>query len=385
MNKILLTTRDPGPTIFLCEILRNLSEKFEVHLVVNSSMKDFISTRYPHILKIKKLKIIEVILRNKVPKLITLENFLFNLFKNNEYSMIIRTTPAYGIGIDEIVSTVAYEAGFRGEVVVIQDFYGVGNILNDNEHKHYKKGGTHLLTVDELSKTTEEKTFQGKVYNTGWINHEEFLYQHKSLNKKEKLKAIYKKKKHIILYACSAVDDLSDIYVYEKVIMALERLDIEYLLIVKFHPKFDRRIKSLYKKKNENILFSDELQYNYNDYLIISDLLISIGSMMNIDSMAYVSCFKEKSANFTISFFIRDSITDSVIKRGLGNINIPIFKEDNGSIISDISSLENKIYRGLNDHLYRDKIHTQSNKIYKPKQGIKNKIIKILEEIERGK
>ena len=123
-----------------------------------------------------------------------------------------------------------------------------------------------------LTKKKIHKDFE--VIETGWSKTDNLFRLNSELDKKKQELLIKYKKDKVILYAPTFSPKLTSAPHLKKEIISISYSN--YLILIKFHPLMDKKIKNEYKqiaKLNSNILIYDD--NDITDLLKISDLLIS--------------------------------------------------------------------------------------------------------------
>ena len=128
------------------------------------------------------------------------------------------------------------------------------------------------FTKEFLTKKEIHKDFE--VIETGWSRIDNLFKWSSDLDKKKEDLLIKYKKDKVILYAPTFSPKLTSAPHLKKEIISISYSD--YLILIKFHPLMDKKIKNEYKqiaKLNSNILIYDD--NDITDLLKISDLLVS--------------------------------------------------------------------------------------------------------------
>ncbi|MGM7693072.1 hypothetical protein ACS65S_13635 [Staphylococcus saprophyticus] len=118
------------------------------------------------------------------------------------------------------------------------------------------------------------------------------------------------------------------------------------------------------------------------EYLSIPDVILSLGSMMNMDAMAYGAVSNENTQYLPISMYIKDNITKKVLERSSLSTKIPIFSEGNGSFITSISGLKKNLEDAFFNKNKRLKKQKEAKAIYKPIKGMQKRTINLIKSIE---
>lgn len=400
MKKILVTCNNPGPTTFICEIINNITPHYHIDLIVTNSSKDFIEKRYKEIFTninvdiyicddlLGIIKIEEDYNKSSCHNDKIIYNHLYNFILKKKYKLLLRTTPVTEINIDEILPTAARNAGYNGPIVIIQDFYGVGKLLNNNEHSFYNFGGTDLLTVDNYAKQIMKSKFQGNLYIMGWVNHSKYHNKkYYGLINNDIDKSFLGKER--ILYVCSEVDGEIDIICCMHAVKYALKKNIS--IIIKFHPRMTKHKKERYINKvlhisssNELIIFAENLDWSYEEFLTIPNYIISIGSMMSIDSVALNCIIQDMKTklNPTLNIILRDKRFDNIIEKHLNTLEIPIFNKNQGFLITNLTNFEDDLNKIISDDNLKKNILKEGFQNFYPILDYRKNFIKILKEIE---
>jgi len=354
LKKLLITLRHPGPTSAICSVMQYFIKEFDVYLVLSDAAIHFIKERYSWVLEKASVYIpigtqtIEFIpyIDQKSQVSCEFENFdyrsikvlkdalciLLNQIKPN---IILRTTPAYGIGIDEIIFTAAKQLRLPVTLKCYQESVGVGKCLTNNEHEIATAG---CVDVAVISKEAEalfflkriETFLVGDVLGDCWYDRNDFA----DSRQKARVKLNIDLKDYCVLYVASKIDDKYAEYLLFQVFLAsmVQAKGIDHIFL-KFHPRHTELDKEQYYKicKGANLKVIDINQLEYNECLAVANLVISIASNMNIEVIQYAASSKTGilSENHVASGYLYGPTVQKIIQDSCGVHCLPIHKQDN--------------------------------------------------------
>lgn len=405
LRKIIITCRHPGPTWLIAESINTLITKYRIYLLLSRSAINFILERYPELLKSNRVTV--YYLNNYSVEKYNVDSFTFTkqmnensnknqllllqaltaFLKTISFDIVIRTTPSSGIDVDEILPTAVRSLGYTGPILAIQDYYGVGNLLNNGEDTLLKYGVTHLATVDNLAMDLMKTRFTGSIHSVGWIAHDSFLKAtpfHLIRQEKRNILGVTNKDL-IVFFACSALNNEVDLVVFEHVLKSLQKLNLEFSFLYKVHPRMTNREISKYKdiinKNGKGIrLISEESFSTYLEFLAVPDLIISTASMVNIDALAYAT-IEKNFENAPVSLYIEDKFIRKAIQQDTGIDVLPTHLSGHGSLCTNLLCLKETIYRGLVDHTLRENTLIEAANYFKPKNASTNRLLNYIENI----
>jgi hypothetical protein len=208
-------------------------------------------------------------------------------------SIIIRGTPCFELGIEELLPRVSKDIGVG--CYCYQECYGVGNCLNDNEDKIACVGVNNVGVIDFYAKTILLKAgFAKNIVIVGDITY--WRYKHLesfSARRKRLRNTLAVGGDFVILYCMLAVNDPeNEVRHFRSVansIEVLQKRNANVKFFVKFHPRNNDNEKALVRNSNTDFF---EFEYSSEDACCFADVIISACSSINGDALAYYSAFE---------------------------------------------------------------------------------------------
>ncbi|PEK39641.1 hypothetical protein CN568_24160 [Bacillus pseudomycoides] len=404
MRRIVITCRHPGPTWFIAEAIPTLTSKYEIYLLLSDTAITFIVERYPSLLINERVQVFY--LNKNIIEKINVKSFelsndnidgsidtslilesMIKFFKEIDFDIVIRTTPVTGIDVDEILPTAVRNVGYSGPILGIQDYYGVGNILNDGEDDLLKYGVTHLATVDNLAVEIMKHRFSGPIRSTGWLAHDLFLRSDPLSMVRENIRSSLgiSQNQKVVFYACSALQYESDFIGFEHVLTSLVELNLDVTFLYKVHPRMTHREISKYADilnefgKGLKVVPEDEFS-DYLEYLAVSDLVISTASMVNLDTLAYTT-LQGSFNDVPVSLYIEDDCIRQAILKATGLLTLPTHLAGHGSLCTNLLDLKETINQGLVNTVLRENILKEAAYYFKIKDPSAIRLLDYIEEI----
>lgn len=324
MSKILITVRDPGPLQAVATIVNKLKEKNCVFVLASGIAEKLIVKDYQEQFLGVHLLLESTVLGKNV---FTEKNkegvpFFHTTFKSQieeGYSLlvrsleklltqimpdkILRTTPAYGYGIDEAIIDAAERIGILKCCYCYQESYFVGNDLF--------KLTNPVATVDDHARNfLISKNISST--DVGWLNCGRFL----SFRHYNEARALARAKLNLnenniaILYCTTATGNTKAEISHFKCFLSCVTTERIY---IKFHPRTKNEERKKYIECAEIKHFSVVDDLAFEECISFADFIVSSASMINIDCILY-QIFSKVSSFQTISVFTKGEKTEEVIK-----------------------------------------------------------------------
>jgi len=415
---ILISVRHPGPAFCFYELLPRLTTVYNVHLLVTDTALQILSERYMNVIEMgifiysfnAELQRIERLDRSMLYSLSrvgtqfneddhkNIENFcdiIHNWLENIQFDLYIRTTPSSHIGIDEIIPTVMKNANYNQPILCLQEYYGVGKCLLDNEHRLLTKGPDAILTVDELAERHLLNCgCKVPIHIIGWPAYDGLLtgIPFSTARNEGRSKLGLQDGHKLLLYAsiCSDLPDDNDLKDFEMLMTAILSLNNTKNIRVwlKNHPRTRTEELEKYSLLKERLLgnvhFVDGSILDYHECLASADLIVSPASALNIDAMAYAATIPGGAVKHSIfrqpvSLYTIGKYSKMAMKNATGLDILPTHEAGRGSVISDYNELDTMVSRSLYDKSFRQKFISESRMIFKPKGNMAGKIMDIFD------
>ena len=422
MDKTLLVTlRDPGPAYFVAEALPRLADTFNVTIIATDPATSFLASRYPNIFARENVQVyvpdeiggelrfvrggigeVETSSRltvgtrlptHDVEGILRLKHALQRVVGELNFTHILRTTPAHMVGVDEVIATALRENGWRQPVLCLQDFYGVGLCLRGGEISVLPHGVDRIATVDTLAAEIVSRTLPlTPVYIVGWIAHNQFVIGKPFLQARQHAREMLglRDQDLMILYAGSKSglpieNDLDDFIEVTDAIQGLMRGNTPMALGFKAHPRMlpeeIREYADAYAHIHQSISpqVIESLPYEYA--VAAPDLVISSGSALNIDAIAYRATAPDSLPPNVgpVSLYTTDGNTQRAVEYSTGMTLLPVHLPGNGSFVADYQQLRNQLGCALFDQDSRSEVHRRASSLFRPTGQSAELLTKFLE------
>lgn len=354
LKKLLITLRHPGPSSAICSVMEHLVKEFDVYLVISDAAIPFIKERHSWILEKTKVYIPAAAQTIEFIPYTDQESQVSCEFKSSDYrsinevkdalcillnqirpDIILRTTPAYDIGIDEIIFTAAKQLRLPVTLKCYQESVGVGKCFMNNEHEIASAGCIDAAVIsreaEDLFFLKEIKTILvGDVLGDCWYARNDFSENRQKARDKLDIDL----KDYCVLYVASKIDDECAEHLLFQVFLSsmVQAEGIDHIFL-KFHPRHTELDKEQYYKicKEANLKIIDIYKLEYIECLAVANLIISIASNMNIEAIQYSASSKTGmlSENDIASGYLYGPAVRKIIQDSCGVPYLPIHKQGN--------------------------------------------------------
>ncbi len=310
MKKLLITLRHPGPCQNVFAVLDKLTEHFEVSLIltdaaINCAMEAGVwkgkVTIYIPIWKGESLSFSEGLQKKeKSPRMEfaddeteqyeVLYRALYQIVDMINPDVVLRTTPVFLWGVDELIPTVLKEQNKLERLRCYQECYCAGKALTENENKIARIGCESLAVVDVCAArhSVVPRTTVVGYLNVNHLTKGDYVQN----RKRARDKMAITDSDNAFLYVASSIYDLkTELFHFKVFLNCARKYEDEIKIFLKFHPRHNTESKEMYRlavlESGCQIYIIEDMEYK--GLLAFSDCMISLGSSVNIDAVNYLS------------------------------------------------------------------------------------------------
>lgn len=409
---LLITLRHPGPADAVLPIIPMLDEIYNVKLVVTDTAINILNERYNDYIGKYEIYYPGLNFKNGFVKEFCVNHFktqyeddevdeyeeffyVFEKFiKQMKPNIVLRTTPAYGWGIDEILPRAIKRNFDKTKIFCYQECYGVGRALKSNEHPVASFGSDNICTVDEGSvKFLKERDISSQ--SIGWLSHIKYKDLESYSLAKSKVRVHYNilEMERVFLYAVvktgNILEEVEHFSAFLSTLKKVKEVHENITAYIKYHPRNTSEDVRAYEeaiKKIELNVIRIESDIPYAWILALPDVIYSVASNLNIDALAYQffeASFTDieirlKRANCLYSIYSYDDFTKKILVKATGEDMLPSHTDYSGHIIVDNTNLEDTIMLILNkpDSFSKQTKFAYNN--FRPYSDVVNNIISFL-------
>jgi hypothetical protein len=406
-NTLLVTLRHPGPLDFVIAAIPKLSASLHVVILATDSAARSLMERYAKHLyeqnvtiwldlwspgvfrKVEpgeKIRDLPSVATNS-PTQLRLNDHdgmnrllpeLVRLSAEIQPDIVLRTTPSHSIGVDELMPVALRSTGYNGPILALQDYYGVGLALGDDEHRIANVGVDAIATIDENASRMIQERLGIEATVVGWVAHETYLTGESHRKVRDEARAVLTLvDEKLILYAgiCSNLPDDNDVKDFVEVVRAVASLRKRQSKIrfgYKLHPRTGKEEAAKYhsfaaQAASEIGLIDLPAFPSQRHYLAVADLIVSPASAFILEALAFGSVDREKDPNqTTVSLYTTGAYAQTAMKQLTGYSLLPTHEEDGGSLCSNYDLLDEMLERGLFDRNLRATVSENAARIYRP-------------------
>lgn len=367
-KRLLIVARDPGPIALLKAVWPDLKVVYDLCLLIEDRSAKFIEW-------------VPDTERLIIPVSEPCEQGCERALRWFHPDIVLRTTPAHGSGVDELIFAAMNAVRCPAPLFCIQDHYGIGQGLLEAHS---------VATVDAIAAKLVQEQYGVDAAVVGWAAHQHYVsgmpwIEARVLSRKNVGIGL---RDQLILYAgiCSGLSSEEDFRDFTEVVCALQKIEnLGFAVAAKPHPRHSAATQALYFDKIHKAglkivdvsgLCEERLR------LAVADVIISPASVMNIDALAYQAYWKAWHDNIGNSVASVYTLTESSVKAmklaTTGSL-FPSHTVGCGSFIAESGRIEETIATALVNHKARQECLTQAEALYLPVANVGANIIAWLE------
>lgn len=379
--KILVTLRHPGPVAAIMEIVRELQNKgIEVILILSDSALQIVQKMYlkyvdgiafyyfdndwtkDTLSNVERIQVGCTEFESMDSKeFMSFKEKLAEIINMEKPDIILRTTTALKYGVDEAITSAANEMGLGKKIRCYQEIYDCGMDLEQIEGP--------IAVVDEIAKERLSKR-NVKSVPIGWMNQVSFSQygDFESVRELIRQEMQISSDEFVVLYCCTASgNDKAEENHFENVVKHLGNKKI----YVKFHPRNSEQYRKRIMHISQKYGVEEAGDLKMEEALSFADVIISPGSVINLDCLQYqiVSGIKEIK---TYSVFVNDDNVKRIMNDVFGTESQPYMETNMGSVSLDsfdeLESLE-EIIRKQKSQLYSEAMKMFGTDLKKTKEN----------------
>lgn len=278
---------------------------------------------------------------------------LYDIVEIIDPEVVLRTTPVFGWGIDELIPSILRAQNKSERLRCYQECYCAGKALMDNENEIAMVGCGNMAVVDECAARHSAVPI---TIVTGYLNANCFSkndYVVKRREARDQLGLMEKEK--VFLYVASCIYDIhEELYHFNVFLKSVSHYKDSIKLFIKFHPRHTEADKETYQKciEKSGCYIRVIENIDYRELLSFSDCMISLVSSVNIDAVNYFSsnfeCIKEPVS--FVSIYPYGKRVTSVMKRIYNTEFYPACDEKGCHMIVDEADYSREIRQVIQGH-----------------------------------
>lgn len=342
--KILISVRHPGPAQAVIPVLKWIDREYEeVITVLSGKATEFVKSNFYEDMDertvylfsngewIKKqfdiTSVSEELCEYDSTESEEFEHLveaMAEILKEEQPDVILRTTPAIDFGTDEAITIATDRLGMSDRLRCYQECYDCGQLLDNLTYP--------VAVVDKIAKERMERRGIGAVV-AGWMLQGVFAkYRDYDVSRSgARARMGLAENDTAYLYCMIASGDFEAEKRHFK--FFLDSIGDRRFWIL-FHPRNTKQQKDEYLSMAANLDYQVVKEMERDEILSFSDMIISLGSAINIDAIQYqIYCRCEKMN--TVSVYTYGDVTRSVFRRVFGEDSQPFSEENRGSVIVD--------------------------------------------------
>ena len=356
MKKILITLRHPGPVQAIVAVLPCLVKHYEVTIIATDTGLSTLIMRFGE--EIERVRVFYLYQNQwkihsnqcedwknadtlefdyKAPKLDHLRDKLAELILAVQPDVVLRTTPAIKIGIDEIIVEVCNRISSDIRCLCYQEDYGCGIAL---ERMQNPIAVVDIHAKQILKKASIKSVIVGCLGQSIYKKYKPYCVA-RSLARRE---LGIQDDECVILYSIGA--SISFELELEHFTAMLNRID-KHKIYYKFHPRNTDTQRKMIQDVSKGRAIMLPNFFPYEEAISFPDFILSIASALNQDSLQYqVECNEDEL--HTISVYTQGEISSAVLLSTLGVSELPHLKEGMGSIIINEEDISDNTFDRMN-------------------------------------
>lgn len=356
MKKLMISLRHPGPCQNIFPVLDALCEKYEVSVLISDSAISYAKSWKGNL---EKVLFYTVVLENGEYRFLNgfshgyetaclefrddemgqynkLYKALYEFIEKENPDIVLRTTPVFYWGIDELLPKILTVQGKSERLRCYQECYCAGKALIDHENRVADTGCKSLAVVDECAakySTVSDTTVVGYLSSNSFFASD---FYEKRRSGRRKLALCEQDK--VFLYVASCIYDIEmELYHFRIFLNQAKCVQNQIKIYLKFHPRHSEIDRKQYMQLIHEIGCEVVIlkEIDYEELLSFSDCMISLGSSVNIDAVNFVSFASSddlKTSPFVSVYPYGDSVK-KVMKRIFLTENYPAYDEDSCHVI----------------------------------------------------
>jgi hypothetical protein len=410
-RRLLITVRHPGPAELILSSLPALSAYAEILILATDSALRHLSDRAMPVLRQYVTRVVvpakegflelDPRLASNLPSASGFsteldpadvrgaEHLLAKvdaLFVRDLPDFFLRTTPASKLGVDELVATALRRRGYPGRIHCVQDYYGVGIAMRQDEHPVARVGIDEIATVDAAAAEFASALTGLRAQVLGWVSFEQYLSGMTYGRAREKGRAALGlgPDRKLVLYAgiCSGLVD-NDVRDFEKSLQAVCELTSRkraVSLAVRTHPRCSPEERQSYTELCERyasrVCFQslDGLA-TIREIMAVPDVIISPASAFNLDALAYASTDPRPE---TCSVYSTGIYATRALHSLTGMSAPPTHKPRNGHFVASYEDMADVVAEALFSPDARSLAAARAAELYRPDGKSANRLARFL-------
>ena len=356
MKRILITLRHPGPVQSIAAVLPYLVKHYEVMIIATDTGLSTLIMRFGD--QIEGIKVFYLCQNQwkifskrcedwknadilefeyEVLKFDLLRDKLVELIQAVRPDVVLRTTPAIKIGIDEIIVEVCSRISSDIRCLCYQEDYGCGI---DLERMQNPIAVVDIHAQQMLKRASINSVVVGCLGQSIYKKYKPYCVARSLARGKLGIRD----DECVVLYSIGASRSFE--LELEHFTTMLNRMNT-HKVYYKFHPRnTDAQRKMIQDVSKERAIMLPEF-FPYEETISFPDFILSIASALNQDSLQYQIECNEVELH-TISVYTKGKISSAVLLSTLGVSELPHLQEGMGSIIINEEDISDNTFERMN-------------------------------------